>query len=83
MSHNVTSKSQVSLIDLTALVLCRFLPKNAGIQVCNSWDEAELSEAHVQYAMMDAFATWSIYEVLVNGKTGTAVTESTPAGTPI
>ncbi|RDB18198.1 hypothetical protein Hypma_000504 [Hypsizygus marmoreus] len=73
----------MSLVDLTACVLRRYLPKDETLQVSNAWDSTELSEAHVQYAALDVFAAWSIYESLANSPTGEAVTASTAAGTPV
>ena len=83
LDRGITNRSNTSLVDLTARVLCRYLEKDESLQISHGWDDLELSEAHVQYAVLDAFASWSIYNVLVSNPTGNAVTPSTAGGTPV
>lgn len=52
-----------SLGSLTEMLICKKLPKPSHIRVGN-WEAAVLSEAQLQYAATDAFASWYIYEAL-------------------
>jgi hypothetical protein len=81
--RNVTAKASASLVDLTATVLWRFLPKDPTIRVSTAWDSRELSQEQIDYASLDVYAMWSVYQALVAMPTGGKVSESTPGGVAI
>lgn len=81
--HNIVDRANISLADLTCLVLHRYLPKDESVRLSNAWDDINLPNNEQQYAALDVFATWSIYEGLSVSPTGQTVTADTPAGTSV
>ncbi|KAI0704374.1 hypothetical protein BC835DRAFT_1317043 [Cytidiella melzeri] len=82
--RGLCSRASISLVDLTALILKRHLPKDESIRVSTGWDNKELSVAHRTYAALDVYAVWSLYQTLSN-MTAMAqpVTKDSSPGTPV
>ncbi len=84
-SRAITSQANVGLAELAALVLRRHLPKDEAVRISEGWDEPALSDAHTNYAALDVYATWAVYEALVSPAPlpTTAITDSTLPGTQV
>lgn len=76
-------QANIGLLDLCASILKHFLSKEVDIRVSLSWDQNPLPDAHIQYAALDAFATWQVFKALQGGNIGNAVDASTIGGTPV
>lgn len=63
--RQVVAQATVSLSDLCAVVLKSRLNKNVPTRVSAAWEAETLSDAHIQYAALDAYASLRIYEELV------------------
>ncbi|KAF5383665.1 hypothetical protein D9615_003783 [Tricholomella constricta] len=81
--RSIAKHANVSLADLTAFVLRRYLPKDEGVRVSNTWDNAELSPRQQKYAALDVSATWTIFDTFSDNPVGLPVTPSTAAGTRV
>ncbi|TFY78505.1 hypothetical protein EWM64_g5507 [Hericium alpestre] len=79
-------RANVSLVDLTARILCRSLLKETSICISTRWDELPLSKDQIDYAALDAYASWKLYEALharAGVPSGVFVSLSTPVGTHV
>lgn len=47
------------------------------------WDTPQLSEAQINYASLDVYATWAIYDALNSVSAGALVAIATPGGTAV
>ncbi|KAG6847920.1 hypothetical protein H0H93_004886 [Arthromyces matolae] len=81
--RSITPRANVSLADLSAMVLRQYLPKDEDIRVSRDWDNLELSESQKQYASLDVYAAWCIYQSFVNVASGKLANALTSPGTPI
>ena len=81
--RNLVKKANVSLADLTSLVLHRYLPKDTSIRVSTEWDNPTLSSAQEQYAALDVYAELSIFELFSSTAVSGPVTEETLGGTQV
>ncbi|KAJ7220545.1 hypothetical protein GGX14DRAFT_559337 [Mycena pura] len=54
-------KATVSLADLIALLLHQCLPKPAAERISTAWSDKELSQAQLEYAARDAYASLILY----------------------
>jgi hypothetical protein len=81
--RNLVKKANIGLADLTSLVLRRHLPKDSSIRVSGNWDNIPLTPAQEEYAIMDVFATWSIFEAFSATTASSSVTEQTLGGTQV
>ncbi|KAL6304043.1 hypothetical protein BKA93DRAFT_749988 [Sparassis latifolia] len=81
--RKLTELANVSLTDLTSIVLHRYLPKDESIRVSTAWDNPELTPEQVSYASLDVYAAWSIFETFSTVSVGQAVTDATSAGTKV
>jgi hypothetical protein len=77
----ITPHATISLADLCASVLRRFLPKDPSIRVSPDWNTTSLTTAQANYAALDVFALWSIFKALTNISIGKSIQEDPPAGT--
>ena len=77
----MVEKSNISLADLTSIVLHRYLAKDASIRTGTNWSNPDLGPKQVEYAVLDVYASWAIYEALCLVKSGSPVTSTTPPGT--
>ncbi len=59
--RNLVDCANISLADLMAKVLHCSLSKDEHIQVGTAWDTLSLSPKQEQYAMLDMFAIFGIY----------------------
>ncbi|KAH8068402.1 hypothetical protein BXZ70DRAFT_1069038 [Cristinia sonorae] len=80
-SRNAVSRGNLGLADLTATILKRFLPKDPTIRISRSWENATLSADQIEYAALDAFASWSVFTALQATETGHPVDVQTRSGT--
>ena len=63
-ARNASMKATVGLAELTTTVLRRHLPKDPAIRVSTEWCNKELPATHMNYAALDVYAVWRIYQVL-------------------
>ncbi|KAJ7205539.1 hypothetical protein GGX14DRAFT_568874 [Mycena pura] len=54
-------KATVSLADLVASLLHQSLPKPTAERISSSWSDAELTQAQLEYAARDAYASLRLY----------------------
>ncbi|KAG6894804.1 hypothetical protein C0992_004572, partial [Termitomyces sp. T32_za158] len=80
---NITTNAGIGLADLTSQILRQFLPKDSSIRISTAWDNSELTDSQKNYAALDVYATWKIFQELNSIPTGMAVTRATPSGTPV
>jgi hypothetical protein len=81
-ARNAATKATIGLAELTTTVLRRHLPKDPAIRVSTEWGNKELPATHMNYAALDVYAVWRIYQVLsspCNGP-GNPVDATSPGG---
>ncbi|KAG6835342.1 hypothetical protein H0H93_002451 [Arthromyces matolae] len=81
--RQLTQRANISLADLTAIVLRKHLLKDADIRVSSAWDNAELTDQQTTYAALDVYAAWAIYNAFTHIAVGKLATSSTTGGTPV
>jgi hypothetical protein len=79
--QKVVEQSNISLADLTSIVLHCYLAKNPSICTGTDWSNPNLGPKQVEYAVLDVYASWAIYEALCLVKSGAPVTSDTLPGT--
>lgn len=62
--RNAVKNAIISLFDLTTVILWQHLPKDPAICVSTDWDRSELPETHINYAILDVYVSWHIFQVL-------------------
>ena len=62
--RNAIERRNASLVDITAVVLKRYLPKDPAIRTSMRWDDPTLSAEYEAYAALDAYAAWAIFQSL-------------------
>ncbi|KAJ7018412.1 hypothetical protein C8F04DRAFT_977319 [Mycena alexandri] len=79
------TKATLSLADIFAVIFHQCLPKNDTERVSSNWSDQELSDAQLEYAARDAYASLLLYHEI--NKTPLPLpfptTETTPCGTPV
>ena len=81
--HNVTTHANHSLADLTSIILHCHLPKDPGIRLSLNWDNPILTEAQQQYAALDAYAAWCLFDTIASIPKDGMVTNTTIGGTKV
>lgn len=81
--RNATPKATTGLADLCSTLLRSFLPKDPAIRVSTAWDNDPLSDEQIQYAALDAFASWRVFEALNSMSKPQQIDASTPGGTAV
>jgi hypothetical protein len=81
--RNFTDRANISLVDLVATVLRRYLSKDANICVSTAWDNRELTPEQKSYAALDVFAGACVLEAFDSISAGTPVSITTPGGTRV
>ncbi|TFK55407.1 hypothetical protein OE88DRAFT_1804266 [Heliocybe sulcata] len=82
-AHNPSIKATISLADLVAVYVRHHLPKDEAIRVSTDWDNDEMSHAQQEYAALDAYAGWAVFQALGQRESGGPVTATTPGATPV
>ncbi|TFY83708.1 hypothetical protein EWM64_g291 [Hericium alpestre] len=83
-TKDVANRASVGLADLVARTLHRHLDKDDSIHISNQWSDPILTKQQEQYAALDVYACWSVFEVLDSSpEPGAPVSMETPEGTPI
>ena len=76
--RNAMERSNASLVDITAVVLKRYLPKDPAIRTSMHWDDPTLSAEYEAYAALDVYAVWAIFQSLfTNPISGTTTSITT------
>lgn len=78
---NITANAGIGLADLTSQILQQFLPKDPSIHISTAWDNYELTDSQKNYAALDVYATWQIFQALNSVTTGNIVSRAIPPGT--
>ena len=67
MAHEwgLVPNKKVSLAELCARILHFRLDKDPAIRTSTTWEDNTLPELHIQYAALDAWVSWKIYQVLL------------------
>ena len=81
--HNFANHANISLVDLVATVLQRYLSKDANIHVSTPWDNHELTPEQKSYATLDVFAGACVLEAFDSILAGTPVSITMPGGTRV
>src|SRR5271155_2184928 len=82
--RGAAAKATISLADLSASILKRYLPKDPAIRVSEEWNTVPLPTSHANYAALDVYATWAIFQALTSSSIGEIVTSSlATGGTPV
>jgi 3'-5' exonuclease len=84
--HVIDSSQSVGLNDLCAQVLGKSLRKNLPERVGEGWERESLTEAQIEYAASDAYASLAIYNRLSSIPTPKPILPNAPlpsAGTPV
>lgn len=82
----ITGRQSISLGDLCAVVLNKCLKKNVADRVGEGWEREVLTDAQIEYAAGDAYASLEIYNHLSKIPPPTPLARDTPLpphGTPI
>ena len=82
-ARHAVMKASVGLADLVSTVLRKYLEKDPAVRISQVWDKTPLPDAHVQYAALDAYAAWKVFDTLQSVFVGKPVDEKTPGGTPV
>jgi len=80
---NAVSRANIGLVDLSSLVLRKYLLKDPAVRISEGWNLIPLSDAHMKYAALDVYATWKIFEAQQVRTHGLVVNDVTPGGTPV
>ncbi|TFY77147.1 hypothetical protein EWM64_g6866 [Hericium alpestre] len=88
MAHKqgLATQANTSLADLSARVLQRSMSKEDSVHVSTEWDSRSLSKAHIDYAALDTYASWALYEALsahARVASGQPVAAETPVATTV
>jgi hypothetical protein len=75
--------ARTSLADVCAAVLHKRLNKNLAERIGTSWENEDLTSEQIQYAALDAYASLTIYNALLNILTPSALPDSPKIGTPV
>lgn len=81
--RNATERKNASLVDITAIVLKRYLPKDPAIRTSMRWDDPKLSAEYEAYAALDVYAAWAILQSLSISPTSSTTTSITTPGTRV
>ncbi|THH17937.1 hypothetical protein EUX98_g9038 [Antrodiella citrinella] len=81
--RDLTDKATIGLADLSTMVLRRFLPKEESIRISTTWDDPNLPPHFWDYAALDVYASWAIYDVLNAVPSAEEITETTRGGTSV
>lgn len=81
--HDLTDKATIGLADLSTIVLHRFLSKEESICISTTWNDRELPLEFWEYAVLDVYTSWAIYDVLNQVPSMEVITDTTPGGTPV
>jgi 3'-5' exonuclease len=79
--RNVSNRKNVGLADLCGNLLHRYLKKDPTVRISSHWADAQLAQDFLDYAVMDVYATWAVYENLMRIKAPQSVSPETPRGT--
>lgn len=82
-SRNLVQRANTSLADMLAATRRLFLPKEESIRVSTAWDDINLPKTHLEYAALDAYATWLVFDAMITTASDEPVTMNTTPGTPI
>jgi hypothetical protein len=80
-ARKLIERSTISLSDLTATILHYYLPKDPSIRLGTDWGNPDLSAQQAQYAALDVYASWAIYEAICLVKKSSPVSSTTLPGT--
>jgi hypothetical protein len=76
--RNAIERRNASLVDITAVVLKRYLPKDPAIRTSMRWDDPTLSAEYEAYAALDVYAAWAIFQSLSITPTSSTASITTP-----
>ncbi|KAG2103734.1 uncharacterized protein F5147DRAFT_808699 [Suillus discolor] len=71
------------IVTLCANVLRRRITRDSVVCISPAWGHSELPSQFVQHAVLESYATWSLYLTLTTVKAPQNVTGSTPGGTAV
>jgi hypothetical protein len=80
--RQASKRKNVSLSDLTETLLRCSLKKDPAIRISTRWGESKLPQPFINYAVLDAYATWKVYSTLLSLATPASITSNSPGGTP-
>ena len=83
LQRGLVGNQQVSLAELSARVLHHRMNKDNDIRISTAWEYSQLPEQHVQYAALDAWATFLIYKKLQSIPIPGKLSANSPAGTEV
>ncbi|KAH7919165.1 hypothetical protein BV22DRAFT_1051234 [Leucogyrophana mollusca] len=81
--QNITDCGNIGLSDLTAAVLRRYLVKDTSVRVSTNWNNPTLTQEQIDYAALDVYASWAIFESFLTVPVPGPVTAVTSAGTHV
>ena len=81
--HHAALQATVGLPALCQSILRQQLNRDPAICISPLWASSSLPAKFTSYAVLEAYAMWSLYTVLTTIKLPERVTSSTPAGTPV
>jgi hypothetical protein len=81
--HGLIPNLKISLAELSAQILHHRLDKNPAIRTSNAWEDRNLADTQVEYAVLDVVAAYRIWEKLLAVPIPGTVADDSPAGTPI
>jgi hypothetical protein len=81
--HNFADCVNISLVDLTTVVLHHYLSKDQHICISTAWDNCELTLEQGTYAALDVYASAAILKALEGIPVGTPVSKTTPGRTHV
>lgn len=78
-------KATVSLADLVAALLHESLPKPTAERISSNWSDAELTQAQLEYAARDAYASLRLYNEIAKTPlpSSPALNSTLLPGTPV
>ena len=82
-ARNVMERSNASLVDITAVVLKRYLQKDPAIRTSIRWDDPTLSAEYEAYAALDVYAAWAVFQSLFNNPINDTTISITTPGTRV
>lgn len=76
--QNAIEQRNAGLVDITAIVLKRYLPKDPTIRTSMNWDDPTLSAEYEAYAALDFYAAWAVFQSLSTTPTSSTASITTP-----
>jgi 3'-5' exonuclease len=79
--RNAAERRNIGLVALTGTVLRRNLKNDPTIRISTHWAEAQLSQDFINYAALNVYATWAVYDTLDRMDVPQPISATSPAGT--